>query len=270
MTLKIFRQCDSKYDWDAYIRFGLYYVSRSGERSNFCDIHLGWIPGDPIDVGVYSGPKDAMNQITSYDRSQEAVKRYKDDRKVHSDLVLTAGGRAKFVHSNKRKTMDIWLFGPLISEGVAYGSLVAELEGLELPKTGHKFTPIDEKTGKDRETTDPKNQRFLVFYPQNYGSRYHACTLWGSTYSEGPSPSAPGSDAVIRDGGSTIHYKDDRAPGEKNYVKPGPAPPLIDALQDARSSLKLAFLPKNAIKVVWKIEDFSAGLTSCEIIDRGG
>jgi hypothetical protein len=268
--LKIFRKCDSKYDWVAYIRFGLYYMFRNGERSNFCDIHLGWIPGDPIDEGVYSGPKDAVSQITRYDRSGEAVRRYKDDQRVRPDLALTAGGRAKFVRSNKRTTMDIWLFGPLLSEGVAYGSLVAELEGLELPKTGHQFTPIDEKTGKERNETDPKSQRYLVFYPKNYGLRYLPCTLWGSTYAEGPRPSAPGNDNVIYDGGSTIHYKDDHAPGEKDYVKPGPAPPLIDALRDARASLKLAFLPKNVTKVVWKIEDFSAGLTSCQVLDRGG
>ncbi len=270
MTFQIFRKCDPKYDWFGYVRFGFYYVSRSGERANFCDIHFALRPEESIDDGIYSGPKDAMKQIDRYDRSQDAVARYKRDQKVHSDLEVMRGGHAKLVHSNKRKTMDIWLLGPLLSEGVAYGSLVAELTGLELPKIATKRTPIDEKTGKERGVYDPKKVRFLVFYPKNYGLRYLPCTLWGSTYSDGPLPSAPGDDNIIHDGGSTVHYEENRAPGEKNHVKPGPAPPLINALENARTLLKPVFLPKNAIKVEWKIEDFSSGLTACNLIERQG
>ena len=270
MTLEVFRKCDAKYDWFAYVRFGLYYVSRGGERTNFCDIHFGWLPTEPIDYGVFSGPKDSTKDITRYGRTQEAIRRYDRDHKVHSDLVLSGGGRAKLVQNSKRKTIDVWLFGPVLFEGVGYGSLVAELAGLELPKTAIKRTPIDEKTGKERDIYDPKKVRYLVFYPKNYASRYHACTLWGSTYSDGTKPRAPGDDNIIHDGGSTVHYEDNRAPGEKDYVKPGPAPALTDALESARTSLKMAFLPKNAIRVEWKIEDYSANLTDCQVLERGG
>jgi hypothetical protein len=242
---------------------------RDGERTNFCDVHFGWVPGDPIDRGVYSGPKEAVNEITRYARSHEAIARYRDKGEVRSDLALTAGGIATLVHSHKRKTFDVWMFGPLLFEGAAYGSLVAELTGLELGKHGHKFTPIDEKTGKEREKSDPKYQRFLVKFPKDYSLHYHPCKLWGSTYADGNHPSKWIDVNVIYDGGSTVHFKDDHAPGEKDYVPPG-YQSLVDALREARTSLTPAFLPKNAVKVVWKIEDYASDQTVCQIYSRKG
>ena len=38
MTLQAFEKCDNKYDWGAYLRIGLYYVMRTGKRTNFCDV----------------------------------------------------------------------------------------------------------------------------------------------------------------------------------------------------------------------------------------
>jgi hypothetical protein len=99
---------------------------------------------------------------------------------------------------------------------------------------------------------------------------YHPCTLSSSDYSEGRKPWRAPDDNIIQDGGSTKHYKDNRAPGEKDYVKPAPAPELNDALAKARSSLDAVFLPKNATKVVWKIEDFSSNLTLCQVYSRDG
>jgi hypothetical protein len=270
MTLKIFQQCDKKYDWQAYMRIGLYYVMRDGSRTNFCDVHVGWLPGEGINRGVYSGPKDKANQITRYARSKEAIERFKDNGEVRADLALQSGGIVRLLYSRTRKTMNIWMFGPLVSEGVAYGSLVAELSGFEFAKHGHKFTPINRKTGKERETSDPKYQRYIVQFPASYGKYFLPCKLWGSSYSEGLEPWAPGYQNVIYDGGSTVHYKDDHAPGEKDYVKPGPAPPLKDALREARQSLNSAFLPKGAVKVVWKVEDFAGDQTECQVYDRSG
>jgi hypothetical protein len=270
MTLKIFQNCDNKYDWQAYTRIGLYYAMRDGSRTNFCDVHVGWLPGEAMDRGVFSGPKDKTNQITRYARSKDAIERFKDNGEVRTDLTLKEGGIARLLFSRTRNTMNVWMFGPLVSEGVAYGSLVAELTGFEYPKTGHKFTPINEKTGKERETWDPKYQRYLVKFPATYGRHFFPCKLWGSDYSEGLEPWAPGYQNIIRDGGSTVHYKDDHAPGEKDYVKPGPAPTLKEALKTARQSLTSAFLPKGAVKVVWKVEDFAANQTVCQVYDRGG
>ncbi len=115
-----------------------------------------------------------------------------------------------------------------------------------------------------------KGQRFLVAFPKDFGLRYHPCKLWGSVYSEGTTPWAPGLDNIIRDGGSTIHYKDNRAPGEKDHVKLGPPPSLKEAIRDARASLQPAFLPQNVTKVVWKIEDFAADQTVCQTYSRNG
>lgn len=271
MTLKVFQHCDNKYDWNAYIRIGLYYGMRDGSRVNFCDVHFGWIPGEPVERGIFSGPKDSTNQITRYARSKEAIERYREKGDVRSDLALTAGGIALLTHSKTRNTFSIWMFGPVLSEGVAYGSLVAELEGFELGKHGHKWTPIDPKTGKERDQYDPKNQRYLVEFPKSYKKhRFHPCKLWGSAYADGMTPRAPGYEGIIRDGGSTVHYEDGYAPGEKFYVKPGPAPPLKDALKEARASLQPAFLPKNALKVVWTVEDFASDQTVCQVYSRGG
>src|SRR5262249_52325583 len=156
-----------------------------GTRTNFCDIHLGWVPGQAIDMGVFSGPKDATNDITRHARSAEAAKRFRVEQKVNSDLALTNGGIAKFLHSKKRDSMDVWLFGPLLFDNLPYGSLVAELKNLQLPKVGHKFTPIDPKTGKERDQYDPKGQRYLVNFPKDYGLHFHPCNLLASKYADG-------------------------------------------------------------------------------------
>jgi hypothetical protein len=264
MTLKAFQKCDNKYDWFAYIRIGLYYVMCTGQQTNFCDIHFGWLPGEAIDLGAYSGPKEAVNEITRYDRSRDAVARYRDNPwNVHSDLELSAGGRAKMVYSRKRKTPDVWLFGPLLSEGVPYGSLVAELDGFEFGKSGHKFTDIDKKTGKELAHSDPKSQRFIEVFPKNYGVHFHPCKLFGSSYAEGLRPTALFHDHFIRHFGATIRVTD----YESNPAK---APELKEALTSARSQLWQAFLPKDVTRVVWKIEAFASDRTVCQLYAGNG
>src|SRR5262249_14410521 len=75
----------------------------------------GWLPGEPIDRGAYSGPKDSVNDITRYARSHEAIARYRDQGEVRSDLALTAGGIATLMHSPKRKTFGECLAGQLLA-----------------------------------------------------------------------------------------------------------------------------------------------------------
>jgi hypothetical protein len=264
MTLKAFQGCDNKYDWGAYLRIGLYYEMRTGGRTNFCDVHFGWTPTNGIHNGAYSGPNDSVNHITRYERSQDAVNRYQANRDIHSDLALSAGGRAKLVYSHKRKAPDVWLFGPVLHEGVPYGSLVAELEGWQAPKEGHKFTnEIDPKTGKERELSDPKSQRFLVAFPKNYGKQFRPCKLWGSSYSEGYRPKALFHDRIIRHYGASIRVTE-------YEPKPAKLPELMEALTSAGPQLWRAFLPKDATRVMWKIEDFAGDQTQCQVYDRHG
>ncbi len=272
MTLEIFKKCESKYDWFAYIRFGLYFVMRDSSRKNFCDVHLGWLPTEKIDRGIYSGPKDKVNEITRYNRSDEAVTRYENKQQVHSDLDITAGGAAKIVYSKDHKATDIWLFGPLLLNKVPFGSLVAELEGFVTPKTQYKETPIDEKTGAKRKSGDPKARRYLAIFPRDYGQRYHPCKLWGSSYAEGMQPRAPRDENIDWDHatGTEFHWKDNRAPGEPGHTPPPRAPDLVDALTKARASLQAVSLPDGATRVEWKIEDYSSELTECQLYDRGG
>jgi hypothetical protein len=264
MTLKAFEKCDNDYDWGAYIRIGLYYVKRTGQRTNFCDIHFGWTPTNGIRNGAYSGPKDSVNDITRYERSQSAVARYQDKREVQSDLALTAGGRTTLVYSHRRKAPDVWLFGPLVHEGVPCGSLVAELEGWKAPKEGHKFTnEIDPKTGKEREHSDPKSQRFLVAFPKDYGKHFQPCKLWGSSYSEGVRPKALFHDRIFRHYGASIRVTE---------YEPTPAKALefMEALASARAQLWRAFLPMDVTRVEWKIEDYAADQTACQTYARHG
>jgi hypothetical protein len=272
MSFKIFRKCarDDRYDWKAYVRVGLYYLLRSGERKNFCDIHIGWYPGSGIDTGIFSGPTDAMKDVKNLPRTKESIERYRNDHDVRPGLTITNGGIVKFMHSAKRKTIDAWLLGPLQFEGRPYGSLVAELEGLSFGKATIKWTTTDPKTHKERDLSDPQAHRYLVTFPKNYAGHFHGCKLLASTYADGMRPHAAWRDNVIWDGGTTVHYKDDCAPGEKNYIAPGPPPPLEAALGAARGVLSPALLPREVVRVEWKVEDYADQQTECQTYDRHG
>ena len=260
MTLKTFQQCNNKYDWYAYIRIGLYLVNKRGERVNFCDVHLGGLPaqdGNMLIQGVYSGPKDSANQITRLERSKEAKSRYFLEGKVNSDLDISAGGVARLIFgkvNKNQKDLYIWLLGPLLFEGTAYGSLVAQLSGWVNPKATHQWTKkIDyaepgDMEGMKREEeqrSDPKSQRYKMVIPKGFGSKYLPCTLWGSDYSEGTRPRSP-----------------DRA------VKATPS--MESALTAFRKRMSAAILPRNVVKAVWKVEDYADELTVCETYARGG
>jgi hypothetical protein len=247
MTLKTFQKCDNKYDWMAYIRIGLYFVTKKGERQNFCDIHLGGIPKEVTQNGIFSGPKDSTKDITRLGRSQAAQKRYFLEGKVNSDLDLSAGGQAKPFVNKDTKTLDVWLFGPLLLEGVPYGSLVARLEGFEFPKATSQnkidYTQPDDVV--EKQHSDPKFQRFKLIPPKGWTLKFHPCQLLGGDYSEGSSPQPT-----------------DRASKS--------APSLGKALGAARHRLSPAILPSNVTKVIWKVEDVADELTVCEIYERHG
>jgi hypothetical protein len=263
MTLNTFQRCDKDYDWGGYIRIGLYYVKRTGQRTNFCDVHFGWIPTNGIHNGAYTGPTASVNDMTRYERSQDAIARFQANREVRSDLGLTAGGRAKLVYSHRRKAPDVWLFGPLLHEGVTYGSLVAELEWWKPPKEGHQFTQrFDPKTGKV-EDKGPKGQRFLAAFPKDFGKHFRPCKLWGSSYSEGFRPKALFHDHILRHYGAAIRV---------TQYEPAPAQPLdlMETLTSARAQVYQAFLPNDVIRLEWKMEDFAADQTECQQYARHG
>src|SRR5262245_6831533 len=105
MTLDRFKKCDKKYDWHAYIRIGLYMVNKQGQRVNFCDVHLGGVPGpsDLLIQGVYTGPTQSANDNTRAERSKEAKQRYFLEGRVHSDLDISAGGIARLLFKRPDK-----------------------------------------------------------------------------------------------------------------------------------------------------------------------
>jgi hypothetical protein len=225
--------------------------------------------------GVYSGPTDSSNQIKRLERSKEAKERYFLEGKVNSDLDLSAGGIARLLFSHKAPTqVTIWLLGPLLFQGTAYGSLVAQLEGFQSLKYKHEQKPIDpipcdptpygdDDPGAGHETgcsveeegqalhkrwdqeADPNRQRFKLVIPKGFGAKFLPCKLFGSDYSEGTRPRSP----------------------DKAVTTP---PAMKDALGDARKRVKAAVLPKDSVKALWKIEDVADELTECEVYARGG
>jgi hypothetical protein len=197
-----------------------------------------------MEKGVYSGPKDSARQVNQLDRSGRVQYQYDVYDQVNSDLDLAAGGWARLLKNEKRQAFDAWLFGPLLFEGMACGSLVVELDGLEVPKGSHKFSSIDEKTGKLRSHKDPKYNRYKAIFPRNYGLYYKPCKLFVSRYSEGRLPRTP--DMALS------------------------APPLLGVLEDYGTQLQPACLPSKATKVVWKIEEYAGELTECQIYQRAG
>lgn len=247
MTLQTFQQCNKKYDWMAYIRIGLYFVTQKGERKNFCDIHLGGLPSEVTLKGVFSGPTDSANDITRLARTEAAQKRYFLEGEVNSDLELNAGGLARTFFNRDEKALDVWLFGPLLFERVAYGSLVARLTGFEFPKSTYEnkidYTLPEDEIDKLR--TDPAYKRFKLVPPKGWTSKFHAGKLLGSDYSEG-----------------TLPQPTDRA----SKVPPS----LNKAVGDARHRLQPAFLPKTVTKMNWKVEDVADELTECELYSRHG
>jgi hypothetical protein len=244
MTHPLIKQCDKNYDWIAYIRVGLYLVARNGYRTNFCDIHLAGLP-DEIKGIMFSGPKDAMKDVNRFERTDKEQIRYLVQGSVSPAPGVAEGGYAKTYIDRDKKTVRVWLFGPLLFQNVAYGSLVADLNGMVMPKMRHEFKERDPKTGQQRERTDPKRSRFHAIFPGSYGS-YMPCKLWGSDYLEGVKP----------------------LPLVKK--QPDTAPSLDKALDSAKDRVKPAILPKDAVKVVWKVEEYKDQLTWCQIVGRGG
>jgi len=249
VTFKIFSKCDKSSDWFAYVRVGLYFVTKSGDRENFCDIHFYGIPEDVMNLrrGTFSGPTDSVKQVTRLNRSLAAQERYFRDGAVNSDLDIQNGGWVEAMWDAKQKVQDVWLLGPLEFFGTAYGSLVARLQGWQDSKSTYQskvdYSLPDKELEKQLHT--PKLQRFRLIPPKAWNHKFLPARLMGSTYSEGVTP-----------------LPTDKAEKTK--------PSMAQALGSARHHLSPAVLPKDIVKIAWKVEDFGDQLFQCETYERHG
>src|SRR5262245_34922686 len=249
MTFKIFSKCDKTSDWFAYVRVGLYFVTKSGDRENFCDIHFYGLPEKVMNLkrGTFSGPTDSVKQVTHLNRSAAAQERYFRDGAVNSDLDIQNGGWVEAMWDAKQKVQDVWLLGPLEFFGTAYGSLVARLEGWQDSKSTYQskidYSLPDKEVEKQHH--NPKLQRFRLIPPKAWNHKFLRARLLGSSYSEGVTP-----------------LPTDKAEKTK--------PSIAQALGSARHHLSLAILPKDIVKVAWKVEDFGDQLFECETYERRG
>jgi hypothetical protein len=252
--MSFFKKCDKRYDWYAYVRIGIYFVLKNGQRYNLCDVHIGEVPGELFTKGVYSGPKDGVRDVRRLGRTAQEIQKYDDEfihtppgkesYGVHSTLDVREGGWAQPVLSPNRKKLDIWLFGPVQFSGSAYGSLVIELNGFEMPTHKTELHPIDKKTGQPRELGDPQRSRFKIKFPRSYGLKYLPAKIWGSSYSDGRNP-------------------------RPTNMSITPLP-LLDALDGARSECWPAVLNPLVARVEWKVEEHAGELTECELYERKG
>ena len=163
---------------------------------------------------------------------------------VYAPRGVDRGGNAYVVHNKERKTFECWLFGPLSLEGPdvrrdgmkAYGSLVVELDGLDLhPWKANKRSwngPISSPTDSTPWDT-PGKGRVGMFRP---------AALWGSHY--------------IADMSRAIH---------KGI---GFADELVEVMKT--DQVFPAHIPRSVLSVEWKVEAATTKLTLCDVYEQRG
>lgn len=248
-TNPVFKNLDKKYEWYAYTRIGLYYVTRSGKHINFCDVHLGGLGPQSMSGGFYTGPKNSPGQIETFERTEEEVfwGEWNDNGTSPEHLGLAGGGRAHAFSPKKNgNKLHLWLHGPILFNTVPFFSMVVELDGIEFPKRKPFKTIADEEQSakSDHYKAESEYNRFQVIFPKSYRSRgYKKCSIWGSLFSFNIqrhqlwAPLPPGSGREFKEA------------WEKKCWAP---------------------LPKMAKKLAWKIEDSASGLTMSELHNRSG
>jgi hypothetical protein len=163
--------CEKRNKEKSYERIGLYVHTPADGYENFCDVHVTWNMQDPNPKKMtmpftgykawYSGPMESVSQIKTLERSQLDKDEYARYKNVSPDLDIDAGGHALVVEAYKtgpgspklqhfsdfklkplvqKEPAYIWLFGPLLLNNDAYGSLYVELTGSF--QAGKGFQPL--------------------------------------------------------------------------------------------------------------------------------
>jgi hypothetical protein len=151
-------------------RLGFYLVSGNGERTPFCDVHSFGAALDQSWHNVYyTGPGQKSVTAMTHRRTVGEITAYEKHHEVALENDIAAGGRALFVHSRKRNSYDIWLFGPLSILDHPYGSLIVELSGYAPRKI---FSKRD-KLG---------NMTYWTEFPHGLAGHFRPCKLLQSGF----------------------------------------------------------------------------------------
>jgi len=106
---------------------GFYLVSAKGAHTPICEIRSY---GDALSAWhnyLYTGPGKKAASAVQHRRTVEDDDLFALKHTVGEQNDIAMGGFAAMLHSRKRQSWDIWLFGPLLFLGMPVGSLVFEL-----------------------------------------------------------------------------------------------------------------------------------------------
>jgi len=117
---------------------GFYLVSAKGEHTAICELHSRGASLDgPWHNILYTGPGKNSLSALEHKRTRDDDERFESANFVDPEIPIPTttyesndvkrGGFAALLHSRKRRSFDVWLFGPLLFLGKPYGSLVIEL-----------------------------------------------------------------------------------------------------------------------------------------------
>jgi hypothetical protein len=98
-----------------------------GERTPICDIRSYGASLSEWHNYVYTGPGQKSATAIKHHRTVEDDELFDIKNVVFDENDVAKGGFATMIHSRKRQSWDIWLFGPLMFLGKPFGSLVFEL-----------------------------------------------------------------------------------------------------------------------------------------------
>lgn len=230
--------CDNKLKAFASERIGLYFKMRDGKTVNFCDIHMMWTDGtDTIHEIYYSGPMKTLLDGSGNSERTEAEKRiYEKHGEVGLENDIEEGGRALFIHSEKRKSFDFWLLGPISFQDKGYGSLIVELEGFFLPNI---LTKHFKKPKMVSYFSVPQSSFSWTHFPKHYVGKSGKCNILASNFYE------------------------------KNKFRYG-RDVYTEELSKKRPTAWAVDMPADVKGIVWKIEAASGQQTECSIYKSHG
>ena len=142
----------------------LYLVSAKGDRTVICDIHgYGGAVSDHWHEYWYAGPGKKSVTAIDHRRSAAQVDAYERHHEVGLENDIANGGPATIMHSRKRQSFDIWLFGPLSFLDRSYGSLIVELAN---------YAPRQVFSKKDKDG----HMKYWAEFPK-ISARFNACKV---------------------------------------------------------------------------------------------